>query len=150
MRDAEKVVYQAMKAVANQSKQPVGILPRGKFPQLMMTHGMKGLANIKIHTEFPVLQPATGEPRRVRTPKLNLRVKRFRHHLSTDSDDPDTDPDFTPRPRERKKSKVQAMINKIESSGNEAYSPPKRPPRTRCPSRGHRRPSAPASESNCT
>ena len=120
LRSAEKDVYQAMKSIASQSRQPVGVLPRGKFTQLMVAHAYKGWTNMKMLTKPPVLQPATGEPRRVRTPKPNLRVKRFRHQLSADSDDPDADPDYTPRPRERKKSKVQAMISKIESSGDEA------------------------------
>ena len=154
LKSAEKTVYRAIKAITTQSKQEPGVLPRGKFKQLMVAHGYKNWSNLKIQAgKFKPLQPATGEPRTVKTPKIH--VKRQRYQLSTDSDDPDAspDPDWTINtmirpPRERKKSKVQAMVNRIESSGDEQYSPPKRP-RTRRPSRRLRRPSqqqAPASE----
>ena len=98
LRSAEKRVYKAMKAVTTQSRQPLGVLPRGKFKQLMVAHGYKNWSNVKIAThKVPELQPATGEPRKVKTPKIH--VKRQRYQLSTDSDDPDAepDPDYTPR-----------------------------------------------------
>ena len=115
-------MYVALKALERQQGAPTGVVPRGKFTQLCVAHAYKGMTVMGLHEGLPVLQPATGEPRRVRTPKPGLRVKRFRHTLSADSDDPDTDPTY--KPRERKRSKVQSLINKFESSGDEGHSPP--------------------------
>ena len=121
LQTAEKDVYKALKNLVKQQGAPNGVVPRGRFTQLCVAHAWKGMNVMGLNRGLPVLQPATGEPRRVKILKSGL--KRLRHRPSTDSDDPETDPTY--KPRERKRSKVQDLINRFQSSEDEDHSPPR-------------------------
>ena len=134
LRTAEKDVLRALRTLERQQGHK-GVLPHGRFTELCVHHAWKGMSIIETQKVPPVLQPATAEPRRVKTPKPVL--KRSRLKPSTDSDDPDMDPTY--KPRERKRSKVQDLINRSQSSEDEDHSPPR--PRGRHHSKRIRRPS---------